>query len=471
MKFLRLDLLTLLISLFIFNSCKRQDGIGLGIDASNQVNGSLIVDSNVVINTIVEDSVVTSALAKTPLGNFADPEFGITESDVALGISLPGDAPYTVPAGTVTIDSAVMVLRYADGFYGDSVATRYTANVYQLKTGSKVNLQTYYNTQKWDPDMGTAWGTKTFTARTHDSVTIANIRVGQVDTIQKVGPQVRIPFSKKFIYDNLFNANGSQLNSTLLFQNAIRGLVVKLDKGSAANVGGMIQLALDSSHIDVFYKAVNGATIDTGALSLPFVSHSASVSYKPSPAVRAALANKTTSQNTVYLQGVGGLRAKISFPDLNKLNPDSIVLNRAELVVIPVANSGIPFAPLPKLTMYQWDLAHQRIFIQDASAGDPRAQGAGIFDGFYRPFKGQKEYHFVVTGYVQDLIRKKTVDYGTFIAPIDTTEVNTTTGAGSTNINSTVQVAARSILVGSDAATPNRINRVKLNIIYTKVRK
>ncbi|WP_183567996.1 DUF4270 family protein [Mucilaginibacter sp. SP1R1] len=464
MKFLRLDLLTLLISLFIFNSCKRQDGIGLGIDSSNQINGSLIVDSNIVINTVAEDSVVTSSLAKTPLGNFDDPELGSTKSSVVLALSLPNNAAYTVPAGTLTIDSVVMVLRYANGFYGDSVATRYIANVYQLN--EKAGSQVYYNTKRWQVNTGTLLGTKTFTPRTHDSVTIVNIRDAKVDTIQKVGPQVRIPFSKKFIYDNLFNANGSQLASTTLFQNFIKGLYVRLDKAQSTDVGGIMQLAVDSSHIDVFYKSVSGTTIDTATVSLPFSSHAAEIAYTRSATITAALNNQSTSQNVVYLQGAGGLRAKISFPGLDKFNSDSIVLNRAELVITPVANSGIPFAPLPKLTMYQLDLAHARTYIQDASTADARSAGAAVFGGFYN--KTQKEYHFVVTAYIQDLIRKKTIDYGTYIAPVDTTVINTTAGV---DIAQTVATAGRSILVGTDNTTPNKVNHIKLNIIYTRIRK
>jgi hypothetical protein len=468
MKFFRLDLLTLLISLFILNSCKRQDGIGLGIDSTNQINGSLIVDSNIVINTVAEDSVVTSALAKTPLGNFDDPVFGNTTSNVAVAITLPGNAAYTVPAGTLTIDSAVLVLRYANGFYGDSLNTRYTANVYQMQ--EKVGSQTYYSTKRWSAN-SSILGTRTFTARTHDSVTIANIRVGKVDTIQKVGPQLRIPFSTKFIYDNLFNANGSQLNSVLLFQNAVKGLYIKLAKAQSSSVGGTLQLSLDSSRIDVFYKAVNGSTIDTAVASLSFTSHSAEVLRTRSATITAALASQSTSQNVVYLQGLGGTRAKLSFPGLSKYNPDSIVLNRAELVIVPVANSGIPFAPLPKLTMYQLDIAKQRTYIQDGSPGDSRNATIGLFGGWYGQYKTQKEYHFIVTAYIQDLIRKKTVDYGTYIAPIDTTEVTTSGSISATSIGPSVQTAARSILIGSDNTTTNRTNHIKLNVIYTKIRK
>ncbi|WP_295716499.1 DUF4270 family protein [Mucilaginibacter sp.] len=466
MKFFRLDLLTLLISLFILNSCKRQDGIGLGIDTSNQISGNLIVDTNVVINTVAEDSstVITSGLTKTPLGDFVDPAFGTVKANVALGMLLP-TAPYTVPPGTLTIDSAVLVLGYANGFYGDSVATRYKINVYQLKV--KPLNQTYYSNQHWDNE-ATVLATKTFTANTHDSLTIARIRKDTIDTVQRVAPQLRVAFSKKFIYDNLFNASGTQLSSDAAFQNAVKGLYLTVERAQPSNAGGTLQLNLAStaSHLDIFYKAKNDTTTDTTTVSLTFPIHAAEIIHKYNSTITAARA-ATTTQATFYLQGLGGLRSKISFPGLSKLNPDSIVLNRAELVITPVQGSGIPYAPFSKLTMYQLDIAHQRILIQDASSTDARYQ-AGLFGGFYTRTTKEpvKAYRFVITGYIQDLIRKKTVDYGTYIAPIDTTEVNSTTGAS--GIATSVQTAARAILIGNDKNSPYRI---KLNIIYTKIPK
>ena len=94
MKFFRLDLLTLLISLFILSSCVKQDSIGLGVNASNQLNGSLIDTSTIIINTIPEDSVVTSTAAKIPLAYFKDPIFGITEANLALDLNAPSSAAY-----------------------------------------------------------------------------------------------------------------------------------------------------------------------------------------------------------------------------------------------------------------------------------------------------------------------------------------------------------------------------------------
>jgi hypothetical protein len=469
MKFFRLDLLTLLISLFILNSCKRQDGIGLGINDQNEINGSLIVDTNIIINTVVDDTAATSSQTRTPLANFVDPVFGTTQSFVALGVNLPNGAAYSVPAGTLTIDSAVLVLRYADGFYGDSLASRYKVNVYQLQNKIE-SAKTYYTNNHWDRDLSNILlGSKTFTARTHDSITIARIRADSTDTVQRVAPQLRIPLSKAFIYNNLFNASGSILASPTLFQSTVKGLYLSLDRSQASDAGGVIQLDLNSSQIDIFYKVVTASTttttsvIDTASVTLPFFNRAAEVKHTYSTTIQAALNNTTTSQNTVYLQGLAGLRAKLSFPGLAKLVDSTVVLNRAEIVITPRAGSGVPYAPLPKLTMYQLDIAKQRALIQDANGSDPRSQ-TSLFGGRYD--RTRKEYHFLVTAFVQDLIRKKTIDYGTYIAPVDTTLVNTTTGI---DVAPTINTAARAVIVGSDKGTPGY--SIRMNIIYTKIRK
>jgi len=63
---------------------------------------------------------------------------------------------------------------------------------------------------------------------------------------------------------------------------------------------------------------------------------------------------------------------------------------------------------------------------------------------------------------LQDLLSGKQVNYGTYIAPIDTTN---TTGE---DVAVTSQIAARTAAVGANPSSPYRI---KLNVIYTKIAK
>ena len=463
MKFFRIDLLTLLISLFILNSCKNKDTIGLGIDSKTQLTGNLIDTATIVVNTFPEDSVVTSGLSKTPMGYFKDPVLGTTEANIAIALNLPNQTAYTLPTGSIVVDSAVLALKYTDGFYGDSLTSRYKINVYQLKERPLSAI--YYNTRSWSYDNTALLGSRSFFARTHDSVTINQVVTGAPDTLRRIVPQLRIPINKNFINNILFNAGSVQLASNSVFQNNVKGLYITLDKSGTTGAGGTFMFSLaDSLH--VYYHAISGTTIDTAVVSLPLSTgqHAAQIIHTPSAAVTTAVTNHSASADVFYVQGLAGLKTKISFPYLKNIlkTVGNIVINRAELVITPAPGSTVPtfLGPQPKLSMYRWDLAHQPALLQDASAADPRSGGVATFGGFYSSKTGS--YHFIVTGYIQDLMMGKAVDYGTYLAAVDTTNKQTV------DINPTPQTGGRTIAIGSDK---NSAGRIKLNIIYTKINK
>ena len=464
MKFFRLDLLTLLISLFILNSCKNQDTIGLGVNSQTQVNGIMVDTSTIVVNTVKEDSVVTSGLTKAPLGYFKDPIFGTTESNLAASLSLPGTTGYSLPSGTISIDSTRLVLHYVDGFYGDSVASSYKLNLYQLQEAYNVNTG-YYASKVWKVNPALL-GSITFKARPHDSIKITNIIKGKPDSLIKVPSQLRVPIDNNFIIANFFNASSSTLASNSVFQNAIKGLYLTLDKAQTTGAGGILMLS-NADSVNVYCKITNNGVIDTTTIKLPISQLAASITHTYSTTINAELDNTTTSGNVFYLQGLAGLRTKISFPNLlanlrkGLLSAgEDIVLNRAELVITAAPGSYTQYRPLPKITMYKLDIAHQRTLLQDASPSDSRAQGVGSFGGFYNSKKNQ--YNFIITAFLQDLLLKKTADYGTYLAPVDTLNKS------SVDYIATPSIGARAVAVGSDKTSQYAI---KLNIIYTKIKK
>jgi len=486
MKFFRLDLLTLLISLFILNSCKNQDTIGLPPGASG-LSGSLVDTATIFTNTVAEDSVPTSALAKTPLGFINDPIFGTTESSLITDLNLPAESSYTPPVGTILIDSAVLVLKYAQGFYGDS-ASYYTANVYQLNERQYTG-QSYYSNKTWNYNPGTLLGSRTFRPTPSfgkiDSVHVDSIIAGRADSLIKVSPQIRIPISTAFIRNNLFQSSSAMSN--LVFKNLVKGFFINIDKSKVTGTGATIMLKADSSVVDVFIRTLNGSVIDTSVVELPIVQHAAQIKHVYSTTVQNALnlskqnaANHTNiSDSLLYLQGTASLKSKISFPYLaslfKTLGTGNVIINRAELVVTPnpayvsqvTPASVIPqyLKPLPKLTLYRYDIAHRPIAVEDAATGTSIFFGVGQFGGYLQvaTAKSPQAYHFLVTGYIQDLLAGRTIDYGTYIAPVDTTNIS------SVDIAPTPQTAARTVAGGgSNKSSPYHI---KLNVIYTKTNK
>jgi hypothetical protein len=302
-------------------------------------------------------------------------------------------------------------------------------------------------------------------------VKITNIITGKPDTLIKVAPQLRIPIDPSFIYTNLFSAPSAQLASNTVFVNNVKGLYITIDKAGTQGPGGIFMLSLADS-LQVYYHSTSGTTLDTASVSLPLTGNSTTTAARivrvPSAALKTELANANTgSRNVVYLQGLAGLRAKISFPYLKNIAKklkdmgSGIVVNKAEVVITPLPGSTTPYKPQQKLTMYRYDITHTPIELQDASATDPRGNSLANFGGFFNT--GYQNYHFNVTAYVQDMMDGKTVDYGTYIATVDPLSTNTT----SVDYLPTVQTAGRVVVGGSDPTSPYRI---KLNIIYTKIK-
>jgi hypothetical protein len=304
---------------------------------------------------------------------------------------------------------------------------------------------------------------------------------GAKDTLIKVPPQIRIPISPSFIQQNLFQASSTVLANNLVFQNNVNGFFIHVDPNSISGVGGtmMFQAPGDSS-LQVYIRATNGTVVDTSLVYLNITEHASEVIHSYTAQIQAALnrsaqnaANHTTIPDSlIYLQGSGGLRTKITLPYIQKLFSSipgglhNVVINRAELVVTPTQVPGdIPayLVPLPKITLYRYDIAEQPYPLQDATTTIGSLNLVGGFGGFYYKAtpKIPNEYRFLVTNYIQGIINGTNVDYGTYMAPIDTT--NTT----SVDIAPTLATTARTIAVGYSKTNPYHIT---LNVIYTKVK-
>jgi len=482
MKFSKLDLLTMLISLFLFSSCKDASTIGLDIDPENAIKGILLDTVTVSSRTIADIPTATygpgSGLIRYPMGNMTDPVFGATNASVAMSVNLPAATPYSF--GKVPeIDSVILVLPYQrttitgitkpySEFYGDSTAV-YTVNVNQLS--DNLSTQTSWLSNKIYTS-GDLLGTFTGAVKPNTRVNVINVVTGAADTVFSAPPQLRIKLSAALIKQKIVDIDSTTKNTDVKFNNVFKGL--KVTATAATKTGGIMFLDFTSanSNIEIYYKKQTSVLNkkDTVAVKFPIITTTNPVAasithtYTNTP-VAAQLATPADYQVT-YLQPMGGLRNKISFPYLKDLVAkigSKIVINKAELVVdISDPADTIPFKTPPRLSLYRNDIAGQRQQVADNNpyssentSGDIRTATSGIpFGGYYNPTK--KSYTFVVTNYVQDIIDGKVTDYGTYLAPTPYSEFNVFPSPTS---------AARAI-IGSFNNTNNR--KIRLNIYYVR---
>ena len=480
MKFIKQDLLTLLIGLFLFASCKNTNSIGISPDPDLAIKGEL--DTMLVALKTVPDEVKTSlGFPRLPLGYInGDPIFGNTEASLAMSVTLPG-GNYKIGQSPV-IDSAVLVLPYSTQFYGDTATSVYSFNVHQLQ--KDLALEKSFMTNKVWPVQDNIVGAFTGKIQPKTPVKITDIVTGGVDTLVTIPPHIRIKLSNEFIQNNILNLDSASTSKNGKFTAAFKGLHVSVNKTNSTGKGGIMFFDFTgaNANVQLYYKRQNASTstaTDTIAVSFPIASTTGPIAatvkhdYTGTPVeTQLSEPNPATPYSVTYLQALAGVRNKISFPSLNKFiervkdgNADAkIVINRAELVVNLANGTDVaPFTPAPRLALYRLDIANQRANIPDndvptQTSGNPyKYAGSELaFGGFYD--STNKRYIFTVTSYLQDLIDGTTQDYSTYLSASSLTEFN---------IAPSISSAARSVINTSYPAAGNK--GIELKIYYTKV--
>lgn len=457
MKFFKLDLLTLLISLFILAGCQKIDSIGLDVDPATDINATYIDTVSVQTRTVREDSIATSSLTQYPLGYYNDPIFGKTYANLAASIALETEG---TKFGTApTLDSAVLVLFYGNEFVGDSTSY-FDIKVHQLM--SKLISKTYYNTT---PHLyfNNAIGGKLTRFNRKDSINVVELIDGKPDVIKKKPAHLRIPINGDYIRDNFLNSPSTNFATNSAFQDHIKGLYLTVNPVNTTSAGGIAFLNMaDSGRLEVYYKNTNGTVIDTNLIKFPVSSGKGMVAsnfrhdYTGTP-VQTQLSNPTIEYDQVYVQGLAGLRTRVRFPELEKLKSlGNITINKAQLVI--TVDGADPFPAASRLIMYRTDIAGQKQYIPDFGNNGAYALPDLQFGGFYE--KTKKRYVMEITTYVQQIINGQLKQYDAYIAPVN---LNYDRSFGLIPSGTT---AGRSV-IGSGKKGANY--QMKLNIIYSKI--
>ncbi|TCC86559.1 DUF4270 domain-containing protein [Pedobacter hiemivivus] len=480
MKFTKQDLLTMLIGLFLFASCKDSNTIGLDLDDASQIKGDLMDTTTVTSQTLRDDVTSGVSLARYPFGFMTDGVFGTSSASIAMAVALPNADYSTYKFGTnPVIDSAVLVLPYTSQVYGDTTTSVYTVNVEQLSLDLSKE-KTYQSDKNWpvDATVGTFSGKIRPTTKT----SITTVVKGGPDTLVKVVPQMRIKLTNAFIQTNILDKDSLTLSKPNNFFKSFKGLKVS---ATASNKGGIMffNFAGTDGKLEIYYKKQNATTPtakDTVAVSFPIGAGlgpvTATVNHGYTQVILDQLGTNPPATDVTYLQALAGLKNKISFPYLKNFIADlkkpanggspntKVIVNKAELVIDLNSNTTdvVPFGAAQRLALYRFDIAGQRVNvpdndngIQNVYAGDPRALGEALFGGYFDSVRNR--YIFTITAYIQDLLDGKTQDYGTFLAPSSLTEFN---------LSPSVTSAARSII---NKHKKNPASGLKLNIFYTQI--
>lgn len=395
-----------LFGLVAMMSCKEPEGIGLDVlPAGEQMPTAWIDTFTIEARTVKYDSIPTSSITTAHLiGHFNDPIFGPVRSTLYTQLKLTSS---NIDVGTsAEIDSVVLNMVYS-GSYGstDKLKGLMRFGVYELS-------EPLYEDSVYYSD----------TVSTYDSNPLAVVDFRPdlyteteffdgVDSIT-LPPSFRVRLTDDFGTRIL---NSGSLSSDEDFIQVFKGLVVRPEDQNLPSDHGSIlyfQLLDDYSRVELYYHNSDGVQPPLHFLLARTNGKATYTHFEHDfPAtIESAVADSTVAgAQTLYVQSMAGLRMKVKFPFLRKLNELGVVaINKAELV-IPMDQDVITEHAYPsKLLVTGIDSADRAVNTIDVVEG-PDYQG-----GFINETDG--EYVINLARHLQSLINNPDEeDYGIYI--------------------------------------------------------
>jgi hypothetical protein len=427
----------------VLNSCKK-DPYSLGLDLlppSDTLSVKTIDTATVIAYSVIQDSVRSDETTNSMAGSLMDPVFGITTASFCTQVRLSADAP---DFGTNPVmDSLILMLKY-NGIYGDSTSTQ-NFRVYELS--EDINIDSAYYSNREPAHYGVPIADYTFTPDLKDSVKVGT---------SKLAAHLRINLGKvsRYFGNKLLYAPAGMVANNTSFIQFMKGLYIE---ASARSGNGGILIFNMNTALTKMTLYFHNSTDDSLQFDFWINANSARFNrldhdgYKSAdPLLRTQVLNHDTTlgRNTLYIQGLGGIRTRVRIPflsDFRKLG--NIAVNNAILVFKNV-ETDTTLAPPSQLHMFIVDSLGRLGIIIDSDEGD------AYFDGYYH--KTERTYKFRITRQVQNVILGKLKNYDFYI--MANNPVNNEL------IPNRVQVIGTNPLL---PASPG--DRIQLQVTYTKL--
>ncbi len=386
----------LLTFLTLFFSCtKEPDKIGLSIQPEeDKLNVNLTDSLYVLAYSEIIDSIQTDEFSQNVLGSYVDPVFGKTTASIYTQIRLSdndvdfGESP--------VLDSIVLNLAY-NGYYGYT-GDYQTINVYELSEGIDPD-STYYSNQSFAANTKVL-ASKTFVPAPEDSIL--------ADT-NYVKPYLSIRLDDA-LGQRFLNMSGStELSDNDFFTDYFKGFFIEALPVEAEGMLMYYDLEDDYSGLTIYYHTSEDTldyefVINEKCARFNHYDHHNYEHADPIFKEHLIYNDSLLGENLLYLQAMGGVRTKISFPTLMDLKKNhSVMINKAELFIYEPGISN-ELDPPTKLALARINEEGDNVFTLDQAEGD------AYFGGYYE--QSQRVYRFRITRHIQALLNGDFEDYG-----------------------------------------------------------
>jgi len=422
--------------------CKKEEGdLGLLVQPQEDQLNVLVSDTTTVIAyTVKEDSLRSDEFTTALLGSYVDPVFGYTKASIFSHIRMESQTvDFTSASGTVaeTVVDSVYLYLDLNGYYGN--LNEQAFQVYRITEDIFIDSSYYSNSSV-----------------TTDGIDLVEVGAGNIvpdpfnATVidgQLVNPIIRLKLDNSL--GNLFvgESGGGNLDDNDAFIEWFKGLCITVDNpGQAADEGALLYMDLlnPNSRVSMYYRYTYPGEEDT--LKFDFNINTSSARFTRTEqdysgtVIEAQLNDSTLGSESIYVQTMGGVKAKIDFPHLDQM-PDSVVINKAELVLPYDYFTSDPYSPQDKLYLLRMDSTGQTFFTEDFSEGE-------ILHGGVRD-NANKEFRFNIAKYVNNVLTGLVPNNGLFL--ISTSSMITSN---------------RVVINGSTSANKNKL---KFILTYTEL--
>lgn len=428
-------------SVFIFAlSCKKDDNF-IGTELQNEDIGVSKIDNfSITTYTTKADSLRADELSVSTLGSYNDPVVGITNSSFFSQLRIPVDNVDFAGSGSLTdivLDSVVLTLEYKD-YYGN--LDPQTFEVYEV-TQDMVRDSSYYNGQTFTNTgtdlVATGMGTKT-----PDPVSKVVVKG---DTLPA---QLRLKLDNALGQKIINESGNSTVSNNTNFAQFFKGIEVKVNNpGQASGQGGifLFNLLSTNSNVTLYYR--DTANKDTLTFNLLMNANSARINHNThdytGTAVASQLLDSTLGVNTIYIQGLQGLKTEVDLTDVLKLKDSNIIINKAVLTMPVDYTTGNVFDPIEQNLIIRNESGTKYLLPdQTQFAGQAGLDNVG---GKWNADK--KQYEFIITRYITNVLTGRFPNNNLTLECI-----------------SAMVTPNRSVLYGSNSA----IAKPNLTITYTK---
>ena len=378
--------------------CKKEDNF-IGSELQKEDLGvNKIDDFSIITYTKEADSLRSDELSIATLGSMNDAEVGTTTSSFYTQLRLPVDNVDFAGAGLLTdivLDSVVLSIEYSD-YYGNLDAQ--TFEVYEI-TEDMYRDSVYYNG-------------KSFTNAGSDLVELGNGTQipdpsSSVFTATDSFPaQLRLKLDNAFGQKIINESGNSTISDNTNFIQFIKGIEVKVNNpGQAAGQGAILLFDLLSlnSKVTLYYR--DTANKDTLTFNLLMNTNCARVNKNEhdftGTMVASQLADSTLGANTIYVQGLQGLRTEIELTDVvTKLQDSNVIINKATLTMPVDKTNATTFEPIEQLLIIRNE-NDLKYLLPDQTQFSGQA-GIDNIGGQWNDADSQ--YEFVITRYINNLL-------------------------------------------------------------------